>query len=81
MNIYLIISIALISFFIIVFFVTFIINRKTPLPKGCEDIKISEENCSTCKVTDCTLKQRFNIEEIKDEVKEEIDNEKMEEDE
>jgi hypothetical protein len=32
-------------------------------------------------VTDCTLKQRFNIEEIKDEVKEERDNEKMEEDE
>ena len=72
---YLIISIALITFFVILFFVTFVINRKTPVPKGCEHIKITEENCSMCNNTSCSIKEKFDIEKLK----EEIENDKEEE--
>ena len=41
---YLILSIGIIVFFVVLFFVTFVINRRTPVPKGCEHLKISEEN-------------------------------------
>lgn len=68
---YLIISIGLIAFFVVLFFVTFVINRKTPVPKGCESLKISEENCSMCNNTSCSIKEKFDIEKIKEEINKE----------
>ena len=68
---YLIISIGLIAFFVVLFFVTFVINRKTPVPKGCENLKISEENCSMCNNTSCSIKEKFDIEKIKEEINKE----------
>lgn len=68
---YLIISIGLIAFFVILFFVTFVINRKTPVPKGCEHLKITEENCSMCNNTSCSIKEKFDIEKIKEEINKE----------
>ena len=70
---YLIISICLIAFFVVLFFVTFVINRKTPVPKGCEHIKISEENCSMCNNTSCTIKEKLDIQLQK--IKDDLDNE------
>ena len=72
---YLIISIGIIVFFVILFFVTFVINRRTPVPKGCEHLKISEENCGACTNTECSIRKKFDI----DLVKEEIEQEKEEE--
>ncbi len=74
---YLIISIALIAFLIALFFITFVKNRKTPVPKGCENIEISEENCSACSNTLCSIKGKFDVEKIK----EDIDNSETKEDE
>ena len=69
--IYLIISIAIIAFIIAIFFITYVINRRTPVPKGCEHIKITEENCSACQVTSCAIKERMDIEKIKEEIENE----------
>ena len=67
----LIISISIIAILIVIFFVSFVKNRKTPVPKGCEHIKISEENCGACQVNDCSNKQRFDVEKLREELKEE----------
>ncbi len=67
----LIISISIIVFLIVLFFVTFIKNRKTPVPKGCEHIKITEENCGACQVSDCSIKQKFDVEKLREELNEE----------
>jgi hypothetical protein len=48
----LIISSSIIVFLIVLFFVTFVRNRKTPDPKGCDHIKINEKNCGACQVSD-----------------------------
>ncbi|MGM9970452.1 MAG: hypothetical protein ACI35S_08670 [Anaeroplasma sp.] len=70
---YLILSIIIILGLIILFFVSYVLNKKTPLPKGCEDIRISNENCLGCNNEDCKIKNELlsNIEEVKDELKEE----------
>ena len=67
----LVISIVIIVLLILVFFITFIRNRKTPVPKGCENIKISEENCGACQVSDCAIKEKLDIEKIKEELEKE----------
>ena len=67
---YLIISIGIIVFFGVLFFVTFVINRKTPVPKGCEHLKITEENCGACTNTSCSIKQKFDIDKVKEEIEE-----------
>ena len=72
---YLIISIALIAFLIALFFITFVKNRKTPVPKGCEHLKITEENCGACTNTSCSIKQKFDIEKVKEEIEEEKEEE------
>ena len=64
----LIIAIGIIVAFVIIFFVTFLINRKTPVPKGCENIKISEEQCGACQVAECSIKQKFEYNKLKEEV-------------
>lgn len=50
---YLIIAISILVFLLLVFVVSFILYKRTPVPKGCENIKISEENCSACSNKDC----------------------------
>ena len=52
----------------------YLMNKKTPVPKGCEAIKISEENCSTCGNTDCSLK-KIDVEKINEEIKKEKEQE------
>ena len=51
---YLIIAISVLVVLLIVFVVSFVLYRKTPVPKGCEDIKINEENCSNCGHQECS---------------------------
>ncbi len=50
---YLILGISIIVALLIVFIVSFILYVRTPVPKGCENIKISEENCSSCNNSEC----------------------------
>ncbi|MBO4286081.1 MAG: hypothetical protein J5880_01965 [Bacilli bacterium] len=50
---YLIIAISIMVVLLIVFFVSFVLYRKTPVPKGCEDIMASEEKCASCSNKTC----------------------------
>ncbi len=50
---YLILAISIIVALAIIFVVSFVFYVRTPAPKGCENIKISEENCSSCDKKEC----------------------------
>ena len=50
---YLILGISIIVSLLIIFIVSFILYRRTPVPKGCENIKISDENCASCSHSEC----------------------------
>ena len=54
---YLVLAIAILLVLLIVFIVSFILNKKTPVPKGCENIQISDENCSACQNSECALRK------------------------
>jgi len=67
---YLIISIVIILLLALTFIVTFVINRKTPVPDGCENIKITEEGCANCQIEECAIKTKLDIKKIEEELKE-----------
>ena len=50
---YLILAISIMVVFLITFFVSFVLYRKTPVPKGCEDLIANEEKCSACDNKTC----------------------------
>ena len=54
----LILAISIIVALLIVFVVSFVLYKRTPVPKGCENIEINEENCAACNNTECTLRKR-----------------------
>ena len=54
---YLVLAIAILVSLLTIFIVSFILYKRTPVPKGCENIKISEENCSSCGHTECSRYQ------------------------
>jgi hypothetical protein len=54
---YLTIAIVLIVILLVVFIVSFVLYKRTPAPKGCENLLPSSEKCSKCKETGC----HFNI--------------------
>ena len=54
---YLVLAISILVALLAIFIVSFIFYKRTPVPKGCENIKISEENCSSCGHTECSRYQ------------------------
>ena len=54
---YLILAISIILALLIIFVVSFILYKKTPVPKGCENILINEENCAACQNKECALRK------------------------
>ncbi len=63
--VYLLIAIGIIVALIAIFFVSYYFNKKTPVPKGCENLKVNEESCKACNNFDCDLKQKFEKKEEK----------------
>ena len=53
----LIIAILVLVSLLIIFIVSFVLYKKTPVPKGCENLLISEENCATCENKACSLRK------------------------
>ena len=51
----LIIAISVLVILLIIFIISFTVYTLTPPPKGCENIKISEENCSKCGNKECSF--------------------------
>ena len=50
---YLIIAIAVIVVLIILFFVSYVMNKKTPVPKGCENLLQENKHCFGCSNKSC----------------------------
>lgn len=50
---YLVIAISILVALLAIFIVSFILYMRTPVPKGCENIKINDENCSSCNHKEC----------------------------
>ena len=54
---YLVLAISILVSLLTIFVVSFILYVRTPAPKGCEDIKISEEKCASCSHAECKFYQ------------------------
>ena len=50
---YLVIAISILVALLAIFIVSFVLYARTPVPKGCENIKINDENCSSCNHKEC----------------------------
>lgn len=55
---YLILAISILVVLLIIFIVSFVLYKRTPVPQGCENIHIDQENCAKCSNENCTLKSK-----------------------
>ena len=60
---YLILAISILVALVAIFVISFILYKRTPAPKGCEDIKINEENCHKCGHQECSFYKEIHKEE------------------
>jgi len=51
----LVLAILILVSLLIIFIVSFVLYKKTPVPKGCENIAINDENCAACQNRECAL--------------------------
>ena len=58
MKIELIVAILVIALLIGLFFVSYILNKKTPVPDECKDIKIDSKKCAACPNEMCALRKK-----------------------
>lgn len=70
MNKYLIISILVIALLVGVFFLSYFLNKKTPIPKGCENLRTGKEGCTGCKNLDCSIRLKLDIKKIEEDIEE-----------
>ena len=56
-NPYLIGAIILVALLLATFFVSYVLNKKTPVPKGCEKLLHDEEMCANCSNKSCKIKE------------------------
>lgn len=54
----LIIALVVIGLLVAIFFISFILNKKTPIPKECLDLKIDDNKCNSCSVIACPLHKK-----------------------
>ena len=54
----LIIAIAVIALLVLVFFISYILNKKTPIPEECKDLKIDAKKCAACQNELCALRKK-----------------------
>ncbi len=71
MNPFLGLAIAIIILLVVLFIVSFVLNKRTPVPKGCERIKISDEFCLNCSNTECKIHEKLDLEKVKKEIESE----------
>ncbi|MDE6584971.1 MAG: hypothetical protein K2K15_06165 [Anaeroplasmataceae bacterium] len=71
MNPFLGLAITILVLLVVLFIVSYVLNKRTPVPKGCENIKISEEFCLNCANTECKIHEKLDLEKIKKELESE----------
>ena len=52
---YLALAISILVALLAVFIISFVLYKRTPVPKGCEDITINEEKCASCNNKNCSV--------------------------
>lgn len=52
---YLILAIAILVVLLATFVISFVLYRRTPVPKGCEELVMNEEKCSSCGHSECSF--------------------------
>ena len=70
-NGYTILAIGVVLLLFALYMILYMMNKKTPVPEVCEHLQISDENCSSCKNTECSIKNGLDIEKINEEIKKE----------
>ena len=55
---YLILAISILVALLIVFIVSFVLYKRTPVPQGCENLKASDERCAACDNSNCSFKNK-----------------------
>ncbi|MBD5390520.1 hypothetical protein HDR67_00725 [bacterium] len=75
MNPFLSLAITILVLLVVLFVVSYVLNKRTPVPKGCEQIKISDEFCLNCTNTECKIHEKLDLEKIKKELESEDDQE------
>lgn len=68
-DVMLFVAIAVIIILVIIFFITYLFNKKTPIPEGCEELAISVQNCSACGNNSC--EHHIDLKKISEEIKNE----------
>jgi len=58
--VYMIIAIAIIIVLAVIAIVTFVLYRKTPAPKGCENLEPSDSICCACLKSGCPFYGRYH---------------------
>ena len=53
--VYLVVAIVVLIILLATFIVSFVLYKRTPVPKGCENIEINDENCSSCGHKECSF--------------------------
>lgn len=66
-----ILAVLVIAVLIAVFITSYLLYKKTPVPKGCEDIHPNEEKCHGCNQTECHFNLYYNSDRIEKAGKEE----------
>lgn len=77
-----ILAVGILLLLLAIFIITYILYKKTPVPKGCENLeKPSEEKCHGCTETGCHFNLYYNDsgEEKKDETKTDEESEEKKE--
>lgn len=69
-------AITILVLLVVLFVVSYVLNKRTPVPKGCEHIKISDEFCLNCTNTDCKVHEKLDLEKIRKELEDEEGEEK-----
>ena len=61
-----ILAVVVIVVLVVIFVVSYVLYKRTPPPKGCEDIHPSEAKCHGCKDISCHFNLYYNQENEKD---------------
>lgn len=61
----LVIAIVILTALVAIFFISFVAYRKTPMPKGCENLKMDQEKCASCSNESCMFHKKVESEDNK----------------
>lgn len=63
-DVYLFGAILIVVLLLILYFVIYILNSKTPVPKGCEDLVKGQIKCGNCTNSSCQFYKKEKEEEM-----------------